>query len=343
MAAKKTIYDIATEAGVSVATVSRVLNGSGSKVRPETATRVLKVVEKHKFKPNALARGLYHNRTMTLGIILPELSNPFYAELYLAAEQKARENGYVLLLFHSPYGESINEEMVSQLSERRLDGVITNGEFLDPHARSKDNRMLEELSHYMPVMLVGCMIPRPNCMNICIDLAECSRKQVHYLASLGHRRIMLLGGENDATNPTSREVGFFEALEKAGLDREDAFLPEECSTQGGQAAMEAVLSLPPEKRPTAVLCANDLLAFGAVRTALEKGVRIPQELSIISCDDTYLSKYMTPALTTMNIEAAQIGRMAVEALIHRIEQGESAGDAVIQGTMVLRESCARQG
>ena len=187
---------------------------------------------------------------------------------------------------------------------------------------------------------MGCHAPQKGVLNICIDLAACAQKEMDYLLSLGHRRCALLGGESGDALPLSREAGFDAFLKQRPSRMWGMRVPEQCTPEGGRRAMARVLAMPRPDWPTAVICANDLVALGAVREAKRQGVPVPRHMSVMGCDNTYLAEYMEPALTTVNINAPGIGRAAVERLARQAETGEAAEDLIIQGELVVRSSCA---
>ena len=339
MREKKNIYDIAKEAGVSIATVSRVLSGQQN-VIGDTVDKVMRVVEKYNYRPSAMARNLYQKRSRTLGLVLPEMSNPYYARMYAAAEEEARQKGYVLMLFHPPKGKSIDRDMADLLMDRRVDGVAINGEFLASMKSPEEFSMIKEICQYMPVILLGCVLEELPCMTATTDLSNCIEVSVSHLAALNHRCIALLCGNDDLSIPLSRDIGYRRALEKAGLP----FRPEyrifgDCSTKGGYDAARSLLNgLPAEDWPTAIIAANDLVAMGVMKHLMERSLIIPKDISVIGCDNQFFSAFTSPALTTLDTKPQEIGVLAVSLLISSQDTLQKAHHTII-ADLVPRESC----
>lgn len=343
MREKKNIYDIAKEAGVSIATVSRVLSGQQN-VIGETVDKVMKVVEKYNYRPSAMARNLYQKRSGTLGLVLPEMSNPYYAKMYAAAEEEARQKGYVLMLFHPPKGKSIDRDLADLLMERRVDGVAINGEFLASVKNPEEFSLVREISQYMPVVLLGCVLEELPCIMVTTDLSNCIELSVSHLAALGHCRIALLGGNDDLMIPLSRDVGYHRALDKADIPyRADYRVFGECSTQGGYDAARILLNGMPEKEwPTAIIAANDLVAIGVMRHLMERNLKIPRDISVIGCDNQFFSAFTSPALTTLDTKPQEIGNLAVSLLLSSQDTLQRT-QRTLFADLVVRESCGLYG
>lgn len=328
-----TIYDIAREAGVSTATVSRVMSGSDA-VRSQTAQRVLDVMQKYHYRPSAIARSLYTKSSRTLCILLPELGNPYYSSIFSSVIHEANAAGYMLETLYQPYDRSITEHMAQRLIEHRVDGVILNGEFLT-HSTDAQLALLRRLAEYMRVVLLGGMPPVEPFPTITIDLAGCMERAVAYLHDeLGHEHICLMGGSHVPENPFARSTGFLAALARRGLT--GFFHPCDCDAEAAHASFETLCE---EKRPTAVVCANDLVALGVLRAARDRGWQVPHDLSVIGCDNTYLCEYMPTRLTTFDIHATDTGRMAVEMATRE----PLSENALISGELIVRESCSQRG
>lgn len=330
MSKKFTIYDIAREAGVSTATVSRVMSGSNA-VRSETAQRVLDIMQKYHYRPSDIARSLYTQSSKTLCILLPELGNPYYSSVFSSVIREADAAGYMLETLYQPYDCTITERMAKRLIERRVDGVILNGEFL-ANAAGAQLALLRRMSDYMSVVLVGGMSPVEPFPTITINLSGCMERAVSYLhEELGHAKLCLLSGSHAPGNPFARCTGFLAAITRHGVM--GGFYPCACGTDDARVAFGALLET---QRPTAVICANDLVALGVLRAARDFGWHVPRDLSVIGCDNTYLCEYMPTLLTTFDIHAEDTGRIAVALAIGQ-HQG---GNVVINGELIVRESCS---
>lgn len=333
-----TIRDVAREAGVSIATVSRVLAGQGN-VSPATAEAVRRAVDKHNFTPSALARGLNQQRTNTIGMVMPSIKNPYYAEMYADVRTLAEEKGYTLMLFSRPSSHPIDEELVRNVRERRLEGIIINDELFPLDRKEENERLLALLRKSMPVVLLGCMQLSLPCPAITIDLTECMRLSMEYLISLGHERIAYLGGNDDRAVPGSRDEGYALALKEAMLPyiAEYRVFGQCTSDEGYRLTAQMLGNLLPSQWPTAIVAANDLVALGAMHAISEKGLRIPEDISLIGCDDQFFAPHLSPPLTSVNTHAHEAGQKALSMLL----SGEAPLERVtIPCDMTLRGSCA---
>ncbi|HML45356.1 MAG TPA: LacI family DNA-binding transcriptional regulator, partial [Clostridia bacterium] len=216
------IYDIAKEAGVSIATVSRALSDAPNP-RSAKQKRVLEVVQKYNYKPSAVARGLNCGQSRMISIGLPEIANPFYSELFSAADEEASGKGYSLFLTRIPDNPGGYQAFLDQLIERRPDGVILAGGMVEDPTASQRLGMLRHLRNYMPVVLISEPVEAFPCVCINSDMAEGARITVRHLHTLGHERIALLGGSHQKRGSSSREHGFQEEAARLGLERSLGF------------------------------------------------------------------------------------------------------------------------
>lgn len=338
---KKTIYDIATEAGVSTATVSRVLSNHPN-VSKKTYARVMQVIEKYQFKPNSMARSLLRRTSQTLGIILPGVENPYYASLFSAAHDEARQRGYAMLLYRTTPSERLNEDFIGQLIERRLDGVLLLGGVVEStHPQENLAATLTLLMRHMPLVTICPPIPGVTCINFYSDLKASVRQSVQHLHALGHKRIAFLGGSSESRSASEREMGFLEEMERLGLPsiyRHEAGH----TTEAGETGIARLLTpLTPQTRPTALIAINDLVALGAMRQLRRMGIAIPEEMAIIGCDNQFFSPYTDPPLTTVDLHPEDLGRLAIGQLLATIDGGSESPtfSQVKESTLVIRESC----
>ncbi len=305
-----TMHDVAARAGVSQPTVSLVLGkGSTGRVAEETRDRVLRAAEELGYRPNLLARGLVRQRSYALGLIVPDLSNPFFVDVVAGAQKVASKEGYALWLCETRHTPA--ERHLDELRSRLIDGVIIDGLGaigLSDEALADLNPMLiDEASDRWP--------------SVASDAPEAGRLAAEHLLELGHRRLAFLGPPLDTYAFRFRERGFVGVLRRAGVPLPSAWLRRVSPTAaGGQAGMEALLGS--EARPTAVFCANDLIALGALKACMAAGVRVPRRVSLVGCDDIEPARLGTPELTTVAIPAAELGARAARYLIRRIDGGE---------------------
>jgi LacI family transcriptional regulator len=336
---KLTIYDIAREADVSVSTVSRILTGSAP-VRPDTKQRVEEVLHKHKFRPNRLARNLSNQRTMMIGVILPDITNPYFSTVFSELQRDALARDYSLLLFNAMNSLDLESEGLAYLSRHQVDGLIFMGGRVDEITLSDRYREeLEEFAAQIPTVVVNGGYQGEMVSTVHTDEKGGISQLVEYLTGLGHRHIGLLGGSDHITVTRDRQLAFRETMARFGHEvRADWMITDGFSIESGVRVLETLLEQ--AERPTAVVCINDLVALGVLKAARHHRVSVPRELSIVGFDDVYLAEVATPELTTVSHDYPTLGRAVVETMISHIE-GEVVPDAVsIAMHLVVRNSCA---
>jgi len=304
-----TTHDVARRAGVSQATVSLVLSGNPrARVAQATRERVLEAAEELGYRPNILARGLVRGKSYAIGVVVPDLTNPFYLDVVTGAQRVAAEAGYAVL--PGDTRESTPIRHLEALRARQVDGVIIDG----VGAAALPHDALSELK----VVVVD--EPSERWPGVASDALAAGRLAAEHLVGLGHRRVAFIGPATDVHGFRMRERGFFQALREGGIPLPHEWLRRTPPTvSGGLAAMKALLA---STRPTAVFCANDLIAMGALKAALKAGVDVPRELSIIGCDDVEMASVVTPELTTIAIPARELGARAARLLIRQLDGQE---------------------
>ena len=337
MSGNATIYDIASDAGVSIATVSRVLRGEAG-VSPATREKVQEAIARRKYSPSAIARGLTSRVTHSLGIILPKLLNPHYAMIFTGAQEEAARQGYSISLYPWSSLDTDAYDPATMLSERRLDGAVVCLEYLPEGHGDKVLNALRELRRAMPVVLIGCVPPEYDFPAIANNNAAMTREIVAYLTGLGHERIAFIGGVREDNDPLRREVGYREGLKDARLPYTDSYRVYCKGTPAaGREALRSMLDgIRPEYWPTAVIAMNDLTAMGCLAEARDRGLKLPEDMSVIGCDDLFCAPYLTPALTSINSHQQRTGARAVELLLSGEGRRETA-----DWELVERSSCAR--
>lgn len=334
-----TIYDIAAEAGVSIATVSRVLRGE-STVAAATRERVEDAIRRHDYRPSGIARGLAGSATKTIGIVLPRLTNPYYAMLFTGAQEEARSNGYALSMFTLTSMSSGASDPAQLLTERRLDGAVMYVEYQPPDEKERLLASLQRLREYMPVVLTGCVRPDTDFPSVVLNHAELVQEIVRTLVSLGHERIAMIGGFREDTYPLRRDLGYMEGLREARLPFMESYrvfgrATPDCGRDGLNQILDG---LRPAYWPTAVIAINDLVAMGCYDAAKARGLRIPQDLSVFGCDNLISAPYLTPALSSVDLSERAIGARAVQMAISGEQKHEYA-----PWKLVERQSCAAPG
>jgi LacI family transcriptional regulator len=328
-----TIKDVAREAGVSVATISRVCNGSAA-VKEETSRHVLDVATRLGYSPHGAARSLITNRTNTIGVLLPDLHGEFFSEVIRSIDQAAHQDGYHLLVSSSHDEE---REIVASFRAMRgrVDGLLVMSPDLD--ARTAVHSFPEGF----PVVLLNCPAEREGYDSIVIANHEGANAVVEHLIGLGHRRIAMITGRERNHDAAERRRGFRDAMRAGGIPAEDTIeVAGDFSEESGfQAARELLRA---ERRPTAIFAANDSMAIGALSALREGGVRVPEEIAVAGFDDIPMARYMNPPLTTVHVDISALGARATNRLLEQIHE-EPGGrrehrQEVVPTTLVVRGS-----
>ena len=303
-----TIKDVAREASVSVATVSRVFNGAAL-VREETAQRIREVAAALRYVPHGGARSLITNRTNTLGVLLPDLYGEFFSELIHGIDLTARRGGYHILVSRSWEGRTQVEEAMRAM-RGRVDGLLLMSPDVDADA-------LLNLPADLPVVLL-CSPPQGHQLDsVTIHNSRGARSMVGHLIGIGHRRIAIITGSPGNFDAAERLRGYHSALKEAGIAPEPAL--ERCGDFTEAGGYDAALELLAQKnRPTAVFAANDSMAIGALSAFRESGVRVPDDIAVAGFDDIPLARYMDPPLSSVRVPISDLGATAVDILLHAI-------------------------
>lgn len=321
-----TLKDVARLAGVSTAVVSYVVNGGPKNVSPASEAKVREAIRMLGYRPNAAARALRNRSTEMLGIIVPDATNPFFAALAHAVEEAAASRGYALTIANSGHSLAVERRLVENLASRRVDGVFLCSVLPEP-----DLRELE--SAEIPAVLLNHTGQEGARYSVGIDLADGARTAVRHLVEHGHTRIGLIMGSLVGGVLDGREIGWRQALEEAGLPpgpvMRGAF-----TREGGYEAGKQFLGS--SERPTAVFASSDLQAVGFLRSLHDGGIRVPEDVAVVSFDGSKEAEYSVPRLTTVAQPVEEMARAAVEALLG---DGGSDHSRTFAGTLVLRASC----
>lgn len=325
-----TISDVARRAHVSIATVSRVLNNVPRGVRAALRRRVLRVAQELDFRPNALARSLHQKRTGTLGLLITDIANPYYAEITRGIEDVLRRHAYALFICNTDRNPDTMASYIETLREKRVDGIIIGG------GGTPGRRHFQALhDRGVPAVLIGRYdVPLPA---VRIDNLKGGWEAATHLIRLGHRRIAILSGPMTSTSIQDRMKGYRRALREHGLS-----LPKDWVVHGdlrpASALQLAERLLAARRRPTAILAANDQMAIATIRIALKLGLRVPEDLSVVGFDNIQLASYVSPALTTMGVPLYRIGVAAAETAIRLLAGSPGNEEAWFTPELILRES-----
>jgi LacI family transcriptional regulator len=331
------IHEVAKRAKVSIATVSRTLNNP-STVDPKTAARVLKAVEELRYHPDIYARSLVSGRSRILGLIVSDITNPFFPELVRGFEDVAVQHGYEIMVSSTDYNSARMAVCVRRLLDRKVEGVaIMTSEMDRPLIDQLERRKVPTV--FLDVGAVHALIS-----NIQVDYAAGINQAVEHLLALGHRRIGFISGPLTLKSASIRRTAFLECLTRKGiLEDEDLVTEGDHMIDGGLAAMSRLLDLP--NPPTAVLTSNDLTAIGALRAVHRKGLNVPKDVSVIGFDDIHFAEFTEPPLTTVALSRRELAEKAIFALLRHIEptpgQPGHGAEYSITPTLVVRQStCA---
>ncbi|MDT8715959.1 LacI family DNA-binding transcriptional regulator [Clostridium sp. 19966] len=335
-----TVRDIAREANVSVATVSRFINNKGV-LSEETAAKVQFVIEKYNFIPNELARSLYTKKSKMLGFVVPDITNGFYSQLCLEVEKSAVELGYNVFLCNSMNDRKLESLYLEKLAERQVDGIILAGGRINDTINNPEHiDEMKKILPHVPVVMINGKMDGVESYRVFSDEKEAVFKMLQYLTNLGHRKIGLIGGSSGITSFDIKKDAFLEAADKMKFVYKDQWIIEGgYSIEGGIVSMSKLLQN--AEMPSAVIAINDLVAAGALKVCNKQRVRIPDELSIIGFDNIDLCKVTKPELTTMAHPYEKLGKKAVEA-VNKLVNGEIPELEISLDTeLVIRDSCRR--
>ena len=325
--------DVAERAGVSVAVVSYVINDGPRPVSPETQARVKQAIEELGYYPNELARSLSRKQTATIGLIIPSLTNPVYAEIAESLERVCSAEGYIVMLCGTGRDADKELKLAETLRAKQVDGVV----IIPSQAPQAILAPLQQA--HIPTVVLEHDLPGTHC--IAIDDRQGGRLATQHLLSLGHHRIGLIKREHYSALSYLRAVGYGEILAEAGIPLDPALVIESKAGQAaGYQSMQQLLALP--NPPTAVFTHNDVLAMGAMRAISAAGLTVPDDISVVGYDDTINTSYLTPPLTTVKFPVADMGRLAGQTILKLAQKDGSlpAHTVTLPVELIVRASTA---
>jgi LacI family transcriptional regulator len=327
------IRDVARRAKVSTATVSRTVNQVAT-VDAQLAKRVWKAIAELGYYPNRQARALVSGRSRVFGLIVSEITNPFFPEIVQTFETLAVEQNYEILLTSTIHDPKRMELAVRRMIEGRVDGVaiLTFG---------MEDELLEHLRfRNLPLVFVDVGPKAPRVSNIRVDYAHGIRQAVQHLAAMRHERIGFVAGPLRLRSALVRRDAFEASMREIGLQVRPEFIVEgDHRLEGGKLALKKLSKL--REQPTALMCSNDMTAIGVMRQAFDLGISVPQELSVIGFDDTRLADFMIPPLTTIQMSQAEIATLAFNALLKEVKRdapSPNGTEFVLKTHLILRNS-----
>lgn len=330
-----TIRDVAKRAGVSIATVSRVLNGGPHSIREETRRRVREVIAQLDYRPNALARGLLSRRSGTLGLLVPDIANPYYADILRGIEDTVRPEGYSVIICNTDRQPQKADQYLALLREKQCDGIIFAGGGMEGGHRLPSLATLG-----IKVVLIGRHeIDLPS---VTVDNQGGARAATCHLVAQGHRVVAFVGGPRESTTTQDRQAGFESALAESGIRLDPRHIRYgDLRPEGGYEAMRQLLGLP--ERPTAVLVANDLMAIGAIKAIRDAELRAPDDVALVGFDDIPIASYVDPPLTTVKVPMYELGARAARLMLGLLRGGGTPLAETLATPLVVRGSSRKTG
>lgn len=320
---KPTIYDIARLAGVSTATVSKVMNGTG-KISEKTRKKILEISKQLNYEPSVVASALTGKKTYTLGLMVPDLGNPFFAELARNVEDRAHEHGFNVIICNTDNNAEKQLSYIRLMQQKSVDGII-----VATGAASESGRtVMDAIGQKVPVALISREMPSWPASAVLVDDFAGGYAASEYLLRLGHTRIAVVA-ENFAIESSKERVrGYRKALEEAGVQSDDAYVREsDFSVEGGKKAAGELLDL--AEPPTAIFACNDLLAIGVLQAARERGVPVPEKLSVVGFDNTILATVTDPPMTTIAQPIREMGCEVVDLIIREINDEKHVKQRIV--------------
>jgi LacI family transcriptional regulator len=324
------LEDVAKRAKVSIATVSRVVNEMGP-VKSSTRARVVKAIQELKYHPNIHARTLAGGKSRTLGMIVSNLENPFFLDIFRALESDAHRHGYEVLVANTDYRPRQLVSSVHLMMGRRPTGLAVIVSEMEPS-------LIQELTESnLPIVFYDVGTPARNISNIKVRYQKGIQKVVEYLYSLGHRHMAFVGHHTGLEPLQDRKKSFVDTMRRFSGEVEFATVADRDGPVGGQQATRQLLDS--GFKPSAIICVNDFMALGVVRELREHGLSVPRDVSVSGYDNISLSQFAFPPLTTLNIPRERIGHLAFAALVPEHEDGQIRGqEFLIDPELVIRES-----
>jgi DNA-binding LacI/PurR family transcriptional regulator len=326
------ILQVAKRAGVSPATVSRVANGR-STVDKKLAKRVWQAIEELGYSPNPQARALVSGRSRVLGLLVSEITNPFFPELIQSFEDIAGENDFEVMVGSTNYNKERAKIFIRRLAQRRVEGVAVMT------FRAESHLLDELIAQDIPLVSVDVSINAPRSLILEVDYTHGINQAVQHLAVLGHRRIGFASGPMPHLTNVRRKDAFLQSVKRIGLAPKAApvFLGDH-TFEGGTQAAQYFLRL--KWRPTAIVCSNDMMAVGVLRVLAERSIGVPSEMSVVGFDDIHLAEFANPPLSTVRMSRQDLARAAFTGLKQlREEEIPASWDPIrIETSLIVRQS-----
>lgn len=327
------VKDIAFRAGVSSATVSRVLNNKPG-VSPKSRKKVLETIEELGYEPNILARSLRVRRTHTIGVLVSDITNPFFAEVVRGIEDVAHKNGFSLILCNSEEDLLKEKQYLTLLRAKRVDGIIFS-------PSGKNHTEVENtLKLGIPIVSMDRQIDGHEIDSILVENAAGTRMAVHHLASHGYQKIAIISGPQSSTTGKERLEGYLQGINENNLSSDESIIMKsDFSLKGAISATNSLMQLSP--RPDALLVSNNLMTIGSLQVLSEVGMKIPKDIAVIGFDDMPWAALIDPPLSVISQPAYDMGNLAANVLLNRISKGYEGLPIKMRlnTQLIIRESC----
>lgn len=327
-----TIKEIAKEAGVSIATVSMIFNNKDKSISQATREKVLEIAKEKDYIPNSMARSLVTRQSRTLGLVLPDIVNPFFPEIARGAEDKARQARYSIIICNTDDNLEQEDKYIDILTEKMVDGIIF------AHSADRKDIARESRKYRMPIVLIDRDYAMPNVMGkVLIDNQKASCKGVNYLLEKGYKKIAYIAGSMNTQTAKDRLDGYKNALAQNKIAYDNRYV--KIGEYKSQWGIEATRQLLGENIPfDAIFCGNDLIAIGAMKALKEASLRVPEDVGIMGFDDIYVASMVEPELTTIKQPIYEMGYRAAEILIDGIENKEQPRNKSSEGRKIILDT-----
>ena len=327
-----TIVDIAEKAGVSAQTVSRVINNK-TDVSDKTRRRIQQIIEELDYRPNRAARGLASDRNWVIGIVIPNITNPFFPEVTRGIEAVALEQNYNVLLYNTDNEEHRIRQALNLLEESRVDGVIVHA---PTYMLSEDN-LISLLRRQRTSVVIGRILHSDVAGVVRVDLQKGGRLATQHLLDRGFSHLAYVGNTRETEHRPERVAGFNLALAENHIPPENTLILDcEESAEQGFAILSHIIEHHPQV--DAIMCSNDLVAIGALKACAENGIRVPEDIAIVGFDDILFTHYSTPSITTVRVPKYELGRQAAQLLFDRLNGHASPQEIILQPELIVRQS-----
>ena len=329
-----TLHEVGRKAGVSAMTVSRVVNGRGG-VDTETRRRVEEAIQALDYVPNRIARGLISQKTQTIGLIVPDVVNPFFAPVVRGAESAARKAGYRVLLCNSEGDLRLEREYIEDLVAHRVEGLM-----LAPASDRSRSSILSLLRGGFPLVLIDRALPDADCDLIVSDNANGARRLIEHLIGIGHKEIAHVTDAEDTSTGRERLRGYRDALDAAGIPFQSELVVRTTVDRiGGYRAAQEILAR--DRLPTAIFAVNNMTAVGTMQALRERGLSVPKDMGLVCFDDVEHLAILSPILTVIDQPAETFGSLGAQLLLERVTGKASSRSRriILQTDLIVRESC----